>query len=132
MSTTAAMVLLWGDGEYRFRLGIKEIRELQEKTGVGPHALLRRVVAGDWRVDDLRETIRVGLIGGGLEPTKAMVAVLRYVDDRPLLESVEPVVQILNGVLAGWASDPVGKEKPARKGRKATASTSPASTAAAP
>ena len=72
MSRNAEVTLAWGDGEYKFRLGIGEVRELQEKTSCGPYFLLGRVDGGQWFIDDLRETIRIGLIGGGLEPVKAL------------------------------------------------------------
>jgi Phage tail tube protein, GTA-gp10 len=41
---------------------------------------LLRSTGNDWRVDDVRETIRLGLIGGGMTPSDASVQVARYVD----------------------------------------------------
>ncbi len=121
----------WADGVHVFRLGIGEIRELQDVTGVGPHALLKRIMAGEWRVDDLRETIRLGLIGGGMEPAKALPLVIRYVENRPLLESVRPALAVLSAVLSGFAETPVGKPKAKRK-KTAAGSASPTSSASAP
>lgn len=72
----------FGDATHRFRLALGQLEELQEKTGVGPFVLLRRLLGGDWMTTDVRETLRIGLIGGGMEPLAALALVRRYVDDR--------------------------------------------------
>lgn len=101
----------WGDEEHTFRLGLKEVRELQEHKhiGIGPLALFKRIEAGDWKIDDLRETIRLGLIGGGMKPDLALKKVRRYVDDFPKVISVEPALTILGAFLVGDPVEPVGK-----------------------
>ena len=75
----------FGDGDHDFRLGIGELRELQEKCGVGPGVLEKRLrtLSNDWRVDDVREVLRVGLCGGGMKPPTAHLLVTRYVDELP-------------------------------------------------
>lgn len=75
-----AVELDWADGRHRFRLALGELEELQEKTGVGPFVLLQRLISGDWRTADVRETLRIGLIGGGLKPLEALPLIRRYVD----------------------------------------------------
>lgn len=125
----------WADRSYRFRLGIGMLRELQEKTGAGPLELLRRIQAGAWRVDDLRETIRCGLIGGGLAPGEALRLVRLYVEERPLGESTYPAIMILAAAVFGVPDEAPGKRRPARKtaDRSTTAaSASPVSTPSAP
>lgn len=125
----AKITLDWADDEHAFCLRIGELRELEGKTGVGPQRLMRRISEGDWRVDDLRETLRLGLIGGGMKPSDALTLVRRYVDERPLIESIQPALAVLVAVLSGFeAARPAKKAKPAKR---ATASTSPASTEAA-
>ena len=119
----------WADGTYSFRLAIGQLRELQDKTGIGPAALFDRLSGRDWRVDDLRETIRLGLIGGGMDPLDALVLVRRYVDERPLLESVQPAFRIMVAALVGVADDPAGKKK-ARRTRKTAVTPSDASASA--
>lgn len=109
MSADASITFDWADGTYKFRLALGEIRELQEKTKIGPRRLYLRILAGDWLIDDLREPIRLGLIGGGMSPPKALDLVRRYVDGRPALESMEPSVRILAAFLTGVSDDPVGK-----------------------
>lgn len=123
MSRSASVTLEWADGEYPFRLAIGQIEELQEKTDCGPYFLLNRLLNGTWRVHDARETIRLGLIGGGMTPADALKLVKRYVDDRPLLESVKPAAAILSAACIGAPDgEAPGKDKAARaKDRKPSA-----------
>jgi hypothetical protein len=101
MSRSANIALEWADGEYPFRLAIKQIEELQEKTDCGPYTLLQRISDGSWRLADMRETLRLGLIGGGMDPLKALGLVKRYVDDRPLLENIPHARAVLMAALMG-------------------------------
>jgi hypothetical protein len=101
----------WADGEHVFRLALAQLRELQDRTGVGPQALADRLAGRDWRIDDLRETIRLGLIGGGMDPLDALARVRTYVDARPLLESVYPAWRIVNAALMGPTDDQPGKKE---------------------
>jgi hypothetical protein len=85
---------------------------------------LFRNIGGDWRLDDVRETIRLGLIGGGMSPMDAFVMVARYVDDRPLTENTGAAAAVLMHALIGEPDDKVGKTeaekgetKPAKKTR---------------
>lgn len=107
----ATIELTWGDGPQRFRLPIGQLRELQDKCDAGPQRILARLASLDWLIDDVRETVRLGLIGGGKTPTDAYVLVKRYIDDRDggLLESREHAQVILMKALVGDPSDPVGE-----------------------
>lgn len=128
----AQVDLKWGDGDYTFRLAIGQLRELQDKTGCGPMELLRRMMAGTWRVDDARETLRLGLIGGGMKPPEALKLVQRYVDDRPLAESIMPAQAILMAAVFGELEEDKKPGEPERRGSESgrmDGSPSPASTA---
>lgn len=105
MAKAGTIELIWADGEYPFRLGIGQLRELQDKTTCGPLELFRRLGQGTWRVDDVRETLRVALIGGGMKPDDALRLVRLYVDERPLTESVLPAQAVLMMALYGNAED---------------------------
>lgn len=91
----------WADGAYTFRLAWGELEELQEKCDAGPFVVLQRLSSGHWRVGDISHTIRLGLVGGGLEPAKALSLVRRYVETRPPLESVMLARGILGVALQG-------------------------------
>ena len=128
MSRDAGVTLTWGDGEYRFRLAIGQLRELQEKTDAGPLELFRRMEAGTWRIDDLIHTIRLGLIGGGMEPVPALRLTRTYAEDRPPLESVLYAQAILWASIAGAPDEDATTQKksaspvteaPRSRGRKA-------------
>lgn len=101
----------WGDGTHSFRLGLGEARELQRKTGVGPERLYARICDGDWLVDDLGETLRLGLVGAGMDPLTAIVLIARYVEERPLQESVKPAALVLLALLLGAENDTVKKKQ---------------------
>lgn len=125
----------WGDGEHVFRLALGQLRELQDKCKVGPAELAERLSTGRWFVDDIREPIRLGLIGGGMTPVDALALVKRYVDERPLAENVLTAQAIVMAVLYGVPDDPVGKKAAAEgavSGAETDASSSPPSTEPAP
>jgi len=106
-----AITLDFGDGRHRFRVaGLGELEELQEKTGVGPYTVLQRLMSSEWRVAEVRETIRIGLIGGGAKPLDALKLVERYVDARPdWLRNASLAQVIMAAALAGSQEDEVGK-----------------------
>jgi hypothetical protein len=119
-SRKAKVDLTWADGEYTFRLPIARLEELQEKCNAGPATIFQRICSGAWYVNDIRETIRLGLIGGGMPATKALSMVQRYVDDQPLGENVPVAQAILLAVIVGVPDEPVGKA-PAAESPEATA-----------
>lgn len=111
MSRSAEVELAFGDGQYLFRLPVGQLRELQEKCACGPMPILQRLSSSAWRIDDVRETIRLGLIGGGMTPPAALKLVERYVDARPWGECVPTAQAVLLAAVigAGDQDDPVGK-----------------------
>lgn len=130
MDGSARTTLVWADGEHTFRLAIGQLRELQDKCAAGPMEIMHRLSVGTWRVDDIRETIRLGLIGGGKTPVDAMLLTVRYVDNRPLAENVAVAQGILLVALMGNPDDKVGKPEAGKTKRKAKpASSSRRSTA---
>lgn len=139
MSADGSVSITWADGEYRFRLAIGQLRELQEsvnkwrvKVGlpaIGPMSLARLFESGDAWPDDVREVIRLGLIGGGSTPMDALALVKRYVDDQPLVGPTLIARLVLLAALVGAQDDPVGKGEPEKiPNEVTTASSSPDST----
>lgn len=127
MDGSGSISFPWGDGEHTFKLGLKEWRELQAKTDAGPLELLERVQQNKWRVDDLRETIRLGLIGGGMEPTDATKLLGGYFDDTdrtPLVKQQRPAALILMASLVGPVEDDEQKKVKAKTKEAPSASTS--------
>jgi hypothetical protein len=103
----------FGDGEHKFSIHptgspapLDLWRELEEKTNAGPMRLFTRIRTGDFRADDIRETIRLGLIGGGKTPSQAYNLMSRNFDKAPLAEHAPLALDIL---LAGlYGIDPEG------------------------
>lgn len=131
MSRSADVTLAWADGEYKFRLAIGQLRELQEKCSAGPQTILTRLATGAWMLDDVREAIRLGLIGGGLKPAEALTLVQRYVDDRPLAENVATAQAVVLVAVFGAPDEPLPGKAAAAKAEATESSPSPPSTGSA-
>lgn len=119
----------WADGIYSFRLRYGEIRELQSKCGdVGPLRIFNSLLNSEWKVEHIREILRLGLIGGGLEPVAALGLCKTYVEERSPLENVALALEILGA----WLRIPSGEVAPMGEARAAKTdsleSTSPPST----
>lgn len=114
MSSLSARVdLAWGPGDYSFALPAKQIEELEHlcKEGIG-RICMRVFSKVDYSYVHLRETIRLGLIGGGLAPVEARRLVETYVDGQPIDPTDDPsstlktASAILKAVHFGWEALP--------------------------
>lgn len=104
----------WAGDVRTFKLLLGEIEKLQTRTNTGPFELLRRLTTGTWRVADIRETIRLGLEGGGLSANEAGRLVRDYVDPpNPLLDSVLVAARILEAALSGAPDEAIPKSEEA-------------------
>ena len=96
MVKRADVMLEWADGTHLFALKGKQIEELEAicfnpgtgTKGIGLGAIYMRVMGGAWHRSDLREVIRLGLIGGGMGAVEAERRCRTYVDDVPLAETM--------------------------------------------
>ncbi|MGO7833328.1 gene transfer agent family protein [Rhizobium johnstonii] len=103
----------FGDGEKTFAFPTRElIEELERKTGFGIGALFRRFSASDYSLSDVLQTIRLGLIGGGISPAEADQLVTVYGVGRPLAE----VFRVADGVITALF---FGSEEPQDELRQA-------------
>jgi hypothetical protein len=135
MSRSAEISLAFGGEERQFRLPLGRLRALQEKTDCGPMELLRRFLSGEWRVDDLRETLLQGLIGGGLDQGAATKLVMSNFDDLPLQPFVTMAQAIVMAAVVGAEDEDLGEprgEAEPSSPSPAESSGSGASTAPAP
>lgn len=105
----ATVTFDWADGTYSFRLAWGQLAELQEKCDAGPYVVLQRLHSGEWRVEDISNIIRLGLIGGGMEPSPALKLTRTYVEARPPMESLIPAQVILSAALMGAPEEKVGE-----------------------
>ncbi|KFL48253.1 hypothetical protein IL54_3682 [Sphingobium sp. ba1] len=137
-----AVELDFADGTYLFDLKLPQLAELQEKRKVGVFALYGRVMkgrgfiedvpvaiteAGEAFAEDLWETIRLGLIGGGaghvdgkdvaVSAITARRLVENYCQSAPLKESWALAAAILMARVEGYTppkaepgSDPASEQ----------------------
>jgi len=105
MSLVTRKPIFFGDATYQFQLTTPMILELERKTGVGVGLLIKRIAASrnslDFRLTEVSEIIRLGLIGGGLKPERALELVETYVHGKPLGNSQIIAMQILEALYFG-------------------------------
>ena len=80
---TGAVSAPWAGEERRFRLAIAELREHDGIVQAKPSTVAGRLSGGLWRVGDLRATLLLGLIGGGMARNEASALVRRAIDEVP-------------------------------------------------
>lgn len=131
--------LAWGDGEHLFNIAkIGQVFELEDKCGCGVQEVLNRLREGRWKLNDVRETVRLGLIGGGKNPPEALLLVKRYVDERPWAENILVAQMILMAAIVGVDGDNPAKKAGADRAQESGSSTTmaglsdPQSTASVP
>lgn len=143
---SSSIDLEFADGSYTFALPLVQMKELQRKCGlpgppVGIGTIFSRCLKGcleikgqivmapgaaDFYAEDLIETIRHGLIGGGVglvngeevkvTPALANRLVDNYVLSKPLKDSWSLAVSILGATVMGY--DPPKKDLPATAGEQ--------------
>jgi hypothetical protein len=100
----------WIGGEHVFALNIGELRALQDSCNAGPEQILHRITLGEWRIDDLFETLRLGLIGAGTMASGESRDFMTHLFDRhPLIRFRAPAHQVLAAALIGDLEDEPGK-----------------------
>lgn len=102
-------VMAWVGGEHPFLLALAELEALQDKCDAGPEMILNRIQFGGWKVADLYETTRWGLIGGGMDRIAADKLVRRMFETHPPMAFKVLAARILYSSLYGPEDDPVGK-----------------------
>jgi len=129
--------LEFADGTYSFGLNLAGINEIETKCGAGLGEVFSRVLAGRfendgaffghpaharWKISDIVEVIRQGLLGGSgmatVDGVEAKVTAHRinelirlYVIERPLSDAWSLAAAILTARIEGY--DPPKKDEPA-------------------
>ena len=138
MSGDGSVTLFWGDDETAFRLGIGEFRELQERVNarraaaglpaVGPSTLANSIRGNDAWPDDVRDVLRIGLVGAGMAPAEAHRKLVQYFDRRPPADSYLVAFAVLVGAFLGVPGDELDIKKKTRRKRRTRPSPSQSST----
>jgi hypothetical protein len=121
MSRTGRISAEFAGEEHDFRLAWGELIELQEKRDAGPAVVLARLSLGQWMLQDVTETIRLGLIGAGMDAVAAARLVRLNVEQKPWELGGETglvvlAVRILASALHGAPDEPLGKAGETRNG----------------
>jgi hypothetical protein len=121
MSADGSITLVWGDGENRFRYGIGQWRELQEKVNgrrtamglapIGPMTLLQDVRTGNAWPDDIRDILRIGLNGGGLNVAQSHRKLVNHFDATPPYAHNLVAFKVLEAGLIGAPDDEIELKK---------------------
>ena len=101
----------WPGGEHSFLLRVGQLRALQTKCDAGPAYILGRLASGQWLVDDVIQTIRLGLEGGGMDRASAWKVVEQHVENEPPAKFIPTARAILMLSIYGDEADddPVGE-----------------------
>lgn len=93
----------FGEGEFDFRLGYGELVQLQDLTKAGPGFLMGRIESGaseTW-LQDIKSTLRLGLIGAGMAKEEAYRLAERQVQPGYLIHAATLAVKVLAASYVG-------------------------------
>jgi hypothetical protein len=121
MSADGGATVFWGAGETAFRIGIGEFRELQERINgrrgafglpaIGPQTFANQIRTNDAWPDDVRDVLRIGLIGAGMKPAEAHRQLVQYFDRRPPADSYKAAFAVFVAAFLGVPGDEIIKKK---------------------
>lgn len=123
MNHQAEVTIDFADGVYAFRLTVKQVIELEEKCGAAFAIIHYRLWNGAYAANDVVETIRLGLIGGGMEPTAALKLTERY-GGLPFKYSYPVARAVIGAAMWGFEKSPLGKDQATAQSNQ-SATTSP-------
>ena len=149
MSRSAKVTRFLGEGDFVFALTIGPAEQLEEVRGdalrlkgFGPGegaimAIQGRLSGGSFLIDDVRQTLRLGLIGGGMEPEAAFRLVERNLIPGTLVKAAIVAADVIDALLVGSPDDQPGGDQsgeidgppvPIQPGSPTAASAGPGST----
>lgn len=105
-----AVTLNWVGGEHEFALKLGQLRKLQDTCNAGPEEVLNRLRFGTWKVDDIIEPIRLGLIGAGMTNAEAGPKVMTLIEQYPLAQFKMTSLAIMSDALFAPKDDPLGED----------------------
>jgi hypothetical protein len=97
MPRPSAPLIAWPQGEHAFWLNLGELRALEAACDAGFMLIWTRMISSQPRVDDVYQTIRLGLIGGGMPSEKANALTAKAFEESSimtLMRTAEPVLRI--------------------------------------
>lgn len=125
MSGSGIVRLFLGEADFDFRLAIGELRQLEEgrsrvlaaqghpPSEAGLEKIAGRLISSGWLVEEVREVLRLGLIGGGLDKERAARLVDQHVVPPDLVKCAATAYAVLAAALIGSPDDRLGGDAPA-------------------
>lgn len=95
----------FGDGEHTFALTDDMVAELERLADLGIGALYLRAANMQFKLGDLIEVIRLGLIGGGTTPERAAQLVDTYARNQPIDDLYPLALDVLDARWGGAGSE---------------------------
>jgi hypothetical protein len=115
--SSTAVYRAFGGEQRRFELRLGEIKHLEQQTGCGIGDIYRRLLALAFKIEDVRQVVKFGLIGGGVPEIDAEAMVRAGVDGFPISEPYELAKDIMIacfiGAAPGKAKGPSDQDAPA-------------------
>lgn len=100
-----AETIVWPGGEHAFRLGIGELRAIEQRSDAGVFVVLMRLLSQQAKIDDVLGPIRLGLIGAGMAEKDAQRLVDMVLADKSSLYALAvPAADILRRFIM-WEGD---------------------------
>ena len=98
---TLSHTAFFGDGEHVFTLTDDMIAELERIADLGIGALYLRAANMQFKLAELIEVIRLGLIGGGTSPSRAAQLVDTYARNQPVDDLYPLAMDVLDARWGG-------------------------------
>ena len=99
----------FGEGYFDFKLGIGEADLLQDQFDCGLMEMLERIAMV--RTRDIKEVLRLGLIGGGMDKEAAFNLVERQVRPGYLAEAAKVAIAVIEAAVRGAPDEPLGESQ---------------------
>ncbi len=110
MSRDGSCELAFNGQMMPFKLSWRELMKIQEACDAGPYLVLDRLLTGRWRLQDISEVIKWGLIGAGMDQQAAIKIVISEVEGRRPLENLVIAQTVLGAGVVGSPEEDVGKK----------------------
>ena len=101
--------MVWPGGEHSFRLGIGELRAIEQKCNAGCAVVLMRLLGQQWQIDDVIGPIRLGLIGAGMAERDAQKAIEAALDVASPYELAITSAEVLRRFIMWETADQPGE-----------------------
>lgn len=101
----------YAGAERKFRLRVADVLDLEEATKRPISELYGAIIGQKFRIEDIRQTVIRGLVGGGCPAEEAKRLVSERMDALPLIEHVIIAQSLMVATMTGIEPPEVGEKK---------------------